>query len=122
MPTFDWSLPLIYGLSGAVMSFLCLQAWNRLHRPSDPGPYHPAVPEISPRPAPSAAQHQIWESLTAREREIARLVARGLRNADIARELQVSTRTVETHLQHTYSKCKIRSRIELALLVRELDQ
>jgi DNA-binding NarL/FixJ family response regulator len=61
------------------------------------------------------------ETLTPREKEIARLVAQGKRNADIARDLHLSTFTVETHLKHIFVKLGIRSRTELAHLVREMD-
>jgi len=52
--------------------------------------------------------------LTARERQVATLVARGLTNAQIAHSLSVSRRTVSTHLEHTFAKLNIQSRAELA--------
>jgi DNA-binding NarL/FixJ family response regulator len=52
--------------------------------------------------------------LTPREREIAELAARGMSSPDIARELVVSVRTVDNHLQHVYVKLGIRRRAELA--------
>lgn len=42
--------------------------------------------------------------LSAREAEVLRLVARGLGNADIARELVLSVRTVERHVANVYLK------------------
>ena len=48
-----------------------------------------------------------------REAEIARLAAQGLRDKDIADELVLSVRTVESHLATTYRKLRITSRREL---------
>lgn len=53
------------------------------------------------------------ESLTAREREVAELAARGRTNADIAEELFLSVRTVENHLQRCYRKLGIAGRDDL---------
>lgn len=54
------------------------------------------------------------EPLTAREREIALLAARGSATNDIARQLFLSPRTVSNHLQSAYAKLGIRRRSELA--------
>jgi len=54
------------------------------------------------------------ESLTAAERRVAELAAAGATNAQIARELVVSARTVETHLTSIYRKLDINRRGELA--------
>jgi DNA-binding NarL/FixJ family response regulator len=51
--------------------------------------------------------------LTAREREIAELVARGRTNREIAEELVLSPRTIEAHLRNIYGKLDVRSRVEL---------
>lgn len=55
--------------------------------------------------------------LTSRERQVARLAARGLSNRDIAERLTVSVRTVENHLHAAYHKLGLRSRAELAGVV-----
>lgn len=52
------------------------------------------------------------EVLTERELEILRLVARGLRNKEIARDLGLSVRTVEGHLGHVLAKLGVSSRSE----------
>jgi DNA-binding CsgD family transcriptional regulator len=54
------------------------------------------------------------QQLTRRENEISRLAAKGLRDKDIADELVVSVRTVESHLATAYRKLGISSRGELA--------
>jgi DNA-binding CsgD family transcriptional regulator len=51
--------------------------------------------------------------LTESERQVAELVARGLRNADVARSLHLSVKTVETHLGRIYRKLELSSRGEL---------
>jgi DNA-binding NarL/FixJ family response regulator len=52
--------------------------------------------------------------LTAREREIAGLVAAGRTNREVAEQLVLSAKTVEAHLRNIYAKLGIRSRVELA--------
>ena len=49
-------------------------------------------------------------SLSAREREVLALVARGTSNREIARELFVSEATVKTHLTHVYGKLGVKDR------------
>ncbi len=60
------------------------------------------------------------ESLTPQEQAVARLVASGLSNADAARELYISVKTVQFHLTRVYSKLGLRSRTELAAHHAEL--
>jgi predicted ATPase/class 3 adenylate cyclase/DNA-binding CsgD family transcriptional regulator len=55
-----------------------------------------------------------WASLTPTERDVARLVADGLANNEIAARLFISRRTVQTHLTHVYAKLGIGSRVQLA--------
>ncbi len=65
---------------------------------------------------------QAWAKLgelSPRELEVARLVAAGAKSADIARQLHITTRTVNTHLEHVYDRLEIRSRTVLARLVIE---
>ncbi|MFF9564117.1 ATP-binding protein [Leifsonia sp. NPDC014704] len=57
--------------------------------------------------------------LTPREGQVAALVADGASNKEIARQLFVSIRTVETHVQNALVKLGLRSRTELALWHRE---
>jgi DNA-binding NarL/FixJ family response regulator len=58
---------------------------------------------------------QQWDdtSLTARERDVVRLAVRGLANKQIARQLSISPRTVEGHLNHIFEKVHAGSRTEL---------
>lgn len=55
------------------------------------------------------------EPLTIREREVASLAAQGLTSNDIAQRLYLSPRTVNNHLQSTYTKLGIRGRHELSI-------
>ena len=52
--------------------------------------------------------------LTAREREIAELVAAGRTNREVAEQLVLSPRTIEAHVRNIYGKLGVRSRVELA--------
>jgi two-component system, NarL family, nitrate/nitrite response regulator NarL len=56
------------------------------------------------------------ERLNPRERRIARLVARGMRNRDIGSELGIGEGTVKVYLHAMYQKLNIDNRTELALL------
>jgi len=55
------------------------------------------------------------EALTTREREIVRLVALGLHNAEIAPRLSIGEVTVKTHLNNIFRKLKVRDRVGLTL-------
>ncbi|MEZ0053787.1 putative ATPase/DNA-binding CsgD family transcriptional regulator/Tfp pilus assembly protein PilF [Mycobacterium sp. MAA66] len=57
--------------------------------------------------------------LTPREREIAELVARGMRNRDIAAQLVIARRTVDSHVEHILAKLEFSSRTQIAALVAE---
>jgi non-specific serine/threonine protein kinase len=57
--------------------------------------------------------------LTAREQEIAVLVADGLTNRQVAEKLFISRRTVDAHLEHIFGKLEITSRVMLAIHARE---
>lgn len=54
-----------------------------------------------------------YEQLTPREKEVLALVARGLTNAQMAEELIISARTVETHRAHIMDKLGFKNRAEL---------
>ncbi|AXX29641.1 large transcriptional regulator [Actinosynnema pretiosum subsp. pretiosum] len=51
------------------------------------------------------------ESLSGREREVARLVSEGLTNREIAERLSLSAKTVEAHLARVFTKLGVRSRV-----------
>ncbi|HEY3614044.1 MAG TPA: response regulator transcription factor, partial [Gaiellales bacterium] len=66
----------------------------------------------SSRPAPPK---EVGE-LTAREREILRLIATGLSNAEIGRALFISDTTVKTHVTHILQKLNLRDRVQAVVL------
>ena len=55
-----------------------------------------------------------WRPLTVREFEVARLIAEGLTNAQIAEQLTVSPRTVSAHVEHILAKLGVGRRAEVA--------
>jgi DNA-binding NarL/FixJ family response regulator len=57
-----------------------------------------------------------FDELTAREREILRLIAGGLSNGEIAQELYISDTTVKTHVTHILQKLNIRDRVQAVVL------
>ena len=63
----------------------------------------------------------ILDGLSPREREVARLLARGLPNKLVARALDISEKTVHVHRQHVMDKAGVKSAAELARLMLEID-
>lgn len=62
------------------------------------------------------------ESLTGSERRVAELAARGHTNTEISHLLQVTRRTVESHLTRSYSKLGINGRAELQTALRGMEE
>jgi len=60
--------------------------------------------------------------LSERELDVARAVARGLGNQEIAAELFISLSTVKTHLTSIQTKLRLRNRVQIAIWVIEHDQ
>jgi DNA-binding NarL/FixJ family response regulator len=56
------------------------------------------------------------DELTAREREIFNLIASGLSNAEIGKQLYIGETTVKTHVTHVFQKLKVRDRVQAVVL------
>ncbi|MGV9656219.1 response regulator [Streptomyces koyangensis] len=65
-------------------------------------------------PASAPAAPTFLSPLTARESEIARLVAKGLTNPEIGKYLSISTGTAKTHIANIQTKLKARNRVGIA--------
>ena len=59
--------------------------------------------------------------ITEREREVLKLLTRGLSNKQIAEALVVTDNTIKTHLQHIYEKLEVSKREEAIDIARMLD-
>lgn len=64
---------------------------------------------------PAEAAMLNLEDFSPREQEVLACLARGLSDRDIAQQLFISVRTVQTHLAHIYGKLGVHSRVEAAL-------
>ncbi len=69
------------------------------------------LPPPAPRPSPR---------LTPRERDVVRLLCRGMKNKQIAEALAIAPGTVKVHLMHIFEKTGARNRYELAVGARRL--
>jgi NarL family two-component system response regulator LiaR len=65
-------------------------------------------------------QYQIYNALTPREKEIISLRKQALTNEEIAERENISLRTVESHLEHVYSKAGVKSWDELNKLTNKI--
>jgi len=77
----------------------------------DPAIARKVLQEIRQPPA----QPPTPEPLTAREMEVLRLVARGMSNPEIARQLTVTEATVRSHVSHILDKLHLANRVQAAL-------
>jgi DNA-binding NarL/FixJ family response regulator len=71
------------------------------------------------RPISRPARDETVDTLTPREHEVLLLMARGLSNADVARELVLEASTVEKHVANVLSKLDIASRAQAVVFAYE---
>ena len=62
------------------------------------------------------------DTLTAREAEIARLVAKRRTNPEVASELFLSVKTIETHMRNIFRKLEVTSRLDVAPAIERAEQ
>ena len=67
----------------------------------------------------AATAREQLAALTAGELRVARALAQGLSNADIARELFVTVATVKSHISHILEKLQLSNRVQIALVVHD---
>lgn len=72
-----------------------------------------AIPHAQPQ------EPLVLADLSARENEVAQLVAKGLDNSEIAEQLYVSVATVKTHIKHILEKIGGTNRVHIAIAVLE---
>ena len=68
---------------------------------------------------PHAPPPKEFDELTAREREVFRLISNGLSNAEIGRELFIGETTVKTHVTRVLQKLDLRDRVQAVVLAHQ---
>ncbi|MDG6107910.1 response regulator transcription factor [Dactylosporangium aurantiacum] len=130
LTTFDLDQYVYAALSAGASGFLLkdvspeqLVAAVRLVRAGDallaPTITRRLIERYANRDGRTASLHRDLSGLTPREVEVLRLLARGLSNAELAAELQLSDATVKTHIARILSKLQLRDRAQAIVAAYE---
>jgi DNA-binding NarL/FixJ family response regulator len=130
LTTFDLDRYVYAALSAGASGFLLkdvtpeqLTAAVRLVRSGDallaPSITRRLVERFARRDEGAAAVHRDLGGLTPRELEVLLLLARGLSNAELAGQLQLSEATVKTHVARILGKLQLRDRVQAVVLAYE---
>jgi len=128
MPATDSTSPAFYALFGAFILLLAFWLLRSALHSSDNKRRARASKDLRVHLIQVAQSSEIserqalWRTLTARENKVARLAAQDKTDMEIAQQLQISVRTVESHLYRAYRKLNIRSRHELKYIVQHLEE
>jgi DNA-binding CsgD family transcriptional regulator len=121
----DWGVELIATDRAVAIDALgrCLALYTELGATWDARRVRSRLRELGVRRRLVAAEPETngWAALTTSELTVARLVAEGLTNREVAERLFVSPHTVNSHLRHVFSKLGITSRVELARVARDYE-